>query len=137
MTRKFLITTSILGLLGVAMAMLSALVFSGKMSPDNQSNFNTALSIHLLHTVALLSLTFMNRFVSRSYLNIIFYLFTFGILLFSGSLYLTSTAEITHIIIGFMSMLTPIGGFSLLGGWIVILFTGVTYQHKKRAIQNN
>lgn len=137
MTRKFLITTSILGLLGVTMAILSALVFSGNMSPVNHSNFNTALSIHMLHTVSLLAITFMSRFVSRSYLNIIFYLFTIGILLFSGSLYIDSTSELTNIEIGFMSTLTPIGGISLLGGWIVLLFTGVTYQHKKRAIHNS
>jgi len=137
MTRKFLITISILGLWGVIMAILSVLVFSGDMSPKNHSNFNTALSIHMLHTVALLAITFMSRFVSRSYLTTIFYFFTFGILLFSGSLYVDSTSELTNIEIGFMSTLTPIGGISLLGGWIVLLFTGVTYQHKKRAIQNN
>jgi uncharacterized membrane protein YgdD (TMEM256/DUF423 family) len=137
MTRKFLITTSILGLLGVTMAILSTLFFTGDMSPENHNNFNTALSIHMLHTVALLAITFMSRFVSRSYLNIIFYLFTIGILLFSGSLYIDSTSELTNIVIGFMGSLTPIGGISLLGGWVVLLFTGVTYQHKKRAIHNS
>ena len=133
MTRKFLTITSVLGLWGVLMAMLSAIFFSGNMSPDNHNDFNTALNIHLVHTVAILAITFMSRFVSRSYLNAVFYFFVIGILLFSGSLYISSTSELTNIIIGFMGSLVPIGGLSLLAGWMVLLFAGVTYKHKKRA----
>lgn len=137
MTRKYLVTVAILGLWGMLMAILSTQVFTGKMSVENQNLFNLAIGIHFAHTIALLSLTFMNRFVSRSYLNIIYYLFTAGVFLYSGGLYVNSTAEITNIIIGFMKYAVQLGAISLLGGWMVILFTGVTYQHKKRAIQNN
>lgn len=137
MTKKYLITVAILGLWGVSMAMLGTMVFTGKMSPENQSLFNTAIGIHMIHTIALLSLTFMNRFVSRSYLNIIYYFFALGVFFFSGALYINATQEITNIIIGFMSSLVPLGGISLLLGWMVILFTGVTYKHKKRAIHNS
>lgn len=137
MTKKYLITVAILGLWGVSMAMLGTMVFTGKMTPENQSLFNTAIGIHMIHTIALLSLTFMNRFVSRSYLNIIYYFFALGVFFFSGALYVNATQEITNIIIGFMSNLVPLGGISLLLGWMVILFTGVTYKHKKRAIHNS
>ena len=137
MTKKYLITVAILGLWGVSMAMLGTMVFTGKMTPENQSLFNTAIGIHMIHTIALLSLTFMNRFVSRSYLNIIYYFFALGVFFFSGALYVNATQEITNIIIGFMSSLVPLGGISLLLGWMVILFTGVTYKHKKRAIHNS
>ena len=101
-----------------------------------QAMYVTALGFHMLHVVALLAITFMNRFVSRAYLNIIYYFFFAGIVLFSGSLYLTSTEELTNIILGFMKYLTPLGGFSFIAGWGVLLVTGVTYKHKKRAIQN-
>ncbi len=136
MTRKYLVTVAILGLWGTIMAILGALVFSGKMDPANNSNYNLAISIHMIHVIALLSLTFMNRFVSRSYLNIIYYFFTAGIILFSGALYIQSTEDLTNLIIGFIGFLIPIGGLSLIGGWVIILFTGVTYKHKKRAIHN-
>jgi uncharacterized membrane protein YgdD (TMEM256/DUF423 family) len=36
-----------------------------------------------------------------------------------------------------MGTLTPLGGLSLVIGWGVLLFTGVTYKHKKRAIHNS
>lgn len=137
MTKRYLVTVSISGLWAILMTLLLTLIFSGEISAEKQSLYNTALMIHLIHTVALLSLTFMNRFVSRSYLNILYYFFTVGIVLFSGSLYLISIEELTKLIIGFLAYLVPLGGISLLGGWFVLLFTGVTYKHKKRAIHNS
>ena len=137
MTSKYLVTVAILGLWALAMATLGTQVFIGKMSFENQGLYTIALGIHLAHTIALLSLTFMNRFVSRSYLNIIYYLFTIGVFLYSGAIYVNSTAELTNIIIGFMDYLIPLGAIVLFAGWVVILFTGVTYQHKKRAIHNS
>lgn len=136
MTRKYLITVALLGLWGIVMAVLGALVFNGKMEPENNSNFNLALGIHMIHVIALLSLTFMNRFVSRAYLDIIYYFFTAGVFLFSGALYIQSTEDLTNLIIGFVGYLVPLGGIALIGGWMMILITGVTYKHKKRAIHN-
>lgn len=137
MTKRYLITTAILGMWGILMGLLLTQVFAGELSRINLSKYVTALSFHMSHVVALLAITFMNRYVSRSNLNTTYYFFTAGILLFSGPLYLTSTEEVTNIIIGFMHVLIPVGGLALLAGWFVILFTGVTYKHKKRAIQNS
>ena len=137
MTKRYLITTSILGIWGILMGIMYTQVFAGKLSTESQGVFLTALAFHMIHVVSLLAITFMNRFVSRSILNIIYYFFTAGIIFFSGSAYLTSTEELTNIIIGFMGKLTPLGGLSLIGGWFVLLFTGVTYKHKKRALHNS
>jgi uncharacterized membrane protein YgdD (TMEM256/DUF423 family) len=136
MTKKYLITASILGLWGLIMGILFTQLFTGNLTSGNQGKYITALSFHMIHVVALLAITFMNRFVSRSYLNIIYYFLSAGIILFSGSLYLTSTEELTNIIIGFIQYLIPLGGLSLFAAWGVLLFTGVTYKHKKRAIHN-
>jgi uncharacterized membrane protein YgdD (TMEM256/DUF423 family) len=137
MTKRYLITTSILGMWGIVMGILFTQIFSGEISPASQGKYLFAIVFHLIHVVAMLAITFMNRFVARAYLNIIYYLFTAGILLYSGSLYLISTEELTNIILGFMGTLTPLGGLSLVIGWGVLLFTGVTYKHKKRAIHNS
>ena len=136
MTKKFLITSALLGFWGIIMGTLLAQVFAGNLTTGNQGKYMVALTFHMAHVVALLAITFMNRFVARAYLNIIFYLFTLGVITFSGSLYLTSTEDLTNIIIGFMGYLPPLGAVALFGGWGVLLFTGVTYKHKKRAIHN-
>jgi uncharacterized membrane protein YgdD (TMEM256/DUF423 family) len=136
MTKKYLVTVAILGIWGMLMYFLAAQIFIGKMEYRDNSVFNLALSSHMIHVVALLSLTFMNRYISRSYLNIVYYFMTIGIVLFSGGLYITATEGITNLIIGITPLIVPVGALSLTGGWIVLLFTGATYKHKKRAIQN-
>lgn len=136
MTKRFLITVGILGVISIILGAFGSHLLNGKISDENMRIFDTALTYQIYHTVALLSLTFMNRYLSRSYLELIYYFFVVGIVLFSGSLYVLSTSEVTNIIIGFMGFLTPIGGISLALGWMVVIFVGVTYQHKKRAIHN-
>jgi len=78
-----------------------------------------------------------NRYISHQYLNFIYWLFVVGIGLFSGSLFLISTQEATNLIIGSIGFLTPLGGISMIAGWLVVIFVGVTYQHKKRAIHSD
>ena len=133
MTRRYLMTVAILGLWGVLMAILGALVFNGKMEAANNANYNLAVTIHFVHVIALLSLTFMNRFVSRSNLNVIYYFFTAGIVLFAGPLYIQSTEDLTNLIIGFVGMVAPLGGLALIVGWTVVLFTRRDVQTQKKS----
>ena len=137
MTKKFLITVGIFGVISVIFGAFGSHLLNGKISEENMRVYNIALTYQIYHTIALLALTFMNRYISRSYLNVIYYFFVFGIGLFSGSLFLISTQEATNLIVGGIGFLTPIGGICMLIGWLVLIFVGVTYQHKKRAIQND
>lgn len=137
MTKKFLITVGILGVFSVIFGAFGSHLLNGKISDENMRVYNIALTYQIYHTIALLAMTFMNRYISRQYLNVIYWLFVVGIGLFSGSLFLISTQEVSNLIIGPIGFLTPIGGFSMIAGWFVVIFVGVTYQHKKRAIQND
>lgn len=136
MTKRILVTVGILGLISIILGAFGSHLLNGKISEVNMSIYQTGLLFQIYHTLALLAITFMNRYVSRSYINIIYYFFTVGVALFSGSLYVISTSEVTNIIIGFMGFLTPLGGISLALGWATLIFVGVTYEHKKRAIHN-
>ena len=136
MTKKYLITVGLLGIFYTVMLILNVQVFIGRLSPASQSQYDLALSVHLLHTIAILSMVFMNRYLSRAYLRTIFFLFVAGLLVFSGSLYLVSLQVITGLIIGFLNYLAILGALILMAGWIMIMFTGFTYKHKKRSIQN-
>jgi uncharacterized membrane protein YgdD (TMEM256/DUF423 family) len=132
MTKRFLITVGIMGALSVLFGAVGAHILEGNISNSNLIMFNTANEFLMYHSLALLGLTFMNRYVSRSYLNTIYYLFLTGIILFSGTLYFASIKELTGVGLGFLGNFTPIGGLLLLGGWIAVIFTGITYTHKKR-----
>ena len=132
MTKRFLITIGTMGFVSVLMGAVGSHILSGNISEKYLAIFNTATQFIMYHTLALLGLTAMSRYVSRSYLNTIYYFFVIGIILFSGPLYIISLKEITGLSIDFLSKLTPIGGFLLILGWITIILSGITYKHKKR-----
>ncbi len=132
MTKRFLITVGIMGTLCVMFGAIGAHILEGNISNNNLIKFNTANEFLMYHSLALLGLTFMNRYVSRSYLNTIYYLFVIGIILFSGTLYLSSIRELASMIPESFGKLTPIGGILLIVGWLTLVVTGINYTHRKR-----
>ncbi len=132
MTKRFLITVGLMGALSVILGSFGAHILSGNIPEKDLHLFNVANDYLMFHTLALLGLAFMNRYVSRSYLNIIYYLFVIGVILFSGTIFISSLKELTRFSPGGLSKLTPIGGLLMVAGWITVLLSGVNYQHKKR-----
>jgi len=81
------------------------------------AQFDTGARYHLVHAVALLALA-NSVLISRRARRAVFYLFTIGIVLFSGSLYLlvlTNTA--------WLGAITPLGGLSWIVAWMTIGFS--------------
>jgi len=132
MTKRFLVTIGIMGAISVLMGAVGAHILEDNISDKYLNMFNTANEFLMYHALALIGLTAMNRNVSRSYLNTIYYLFVIGIILFSGTLYITSLTELTGFSLGLSGTLTPIGGILLIIGWIAVIISGLTYKHKKR-----
>jgi len=126
MTKRYLITVAILGMWAMLMIIFELQVLLGKISPEKLTLYNLGVGVQLFQTAALLAMTFMNRYVSRSNLRASYYFFVIGTVLFSGSLYLTATEEVTKLIIGVMDKVSLLGAFVLLVGWFIVLFTGVT-----------
>jgi uncharacterized membrane protein YgdD (TMEM256/DUF423 family) len=72
-----------------------------------------AVIYHFVHTLALLALSVRPRVPAGPA-----WLFTAGIVLFSGSLYAFAAWRT-----GFLVMLTPLGGLCFLAGWLWLAFT--------------
>ncbi len=91
--------------------------------------YNTAVSYHFYHSLALL-LTggIMAIYTSVKAFKISSLLFTIGLAIFSGSLYVLSLTGIT-----WLGAITPIGGIAFILGWLG-LFVG-TLQIKKGDIK--
>lgn len=136
MTRRHLVTVASLGLFFMVMVILNIQAINGNIAPKKQSLYDLATNVLMIHTIALLAMTFMNRYLSRSNIKAIYYLFTLGSVMFSGALYLLATDEVTNIVLGILKPVALIGSIGLLLGWFVLLYTGFTYKHKKRAIHN-
>ena len=132
MTKVFLLTAGISGLIAVIMGAIGSHYLLGNLTPAHMVAYSTAVQIQMYHTLAILAITFFNRYVSRSVINTVYYFFLFGILLFSFPVYINSTTEVTGVGMGPFSFLAPIGGLLLMGGWIAIIYSGIIYVHHKR-----
>lgn len=77
--------------------------------------FDTATRYQMYHAVALCIVSWAIDRYPEQRLEQIGWLFTIGILLFSGSLYMVSLAGIR-----WLGAVTPIGGLAFLAGWILL-----------------
>src|SRR5579872_5534962 len=93
MNRQIIITAAVLGMLGVIAGAFAAHGLKPKLTPQNLEIWHTAVQYQFYHVFALLFLATFSRF-SNSLINISFYCFTFGIIFFSGSLYLLACRDL-------------------------------------------
>jgi uncharacterized membrane protein YgdD (TMEM256/DUF423 family) len=86
------------------------------------ANWVTASQYHLVHAVVLLAIS-----RSDSFSRLAWWLFTAGIALFSGSLYILAATG-TH----WLGAITPSGGVALLAGWLVLALRKVPQPQEMR-----
>lgn len=132
MIKTYLITAGLSGLVTVILGAVSSHILRKNLTPEEMYAFNIALQFQMYHTLALLGMAFAERFIKPSYSKAIYAFFTFGIVFFSISIYLTSTMILTHLNLNFIRFTPPIGGFSFMLGWIMIFWSGLKYvkEHK-------
>jgi uncharacterized membrane protein YgdD (TMEM256/DUF423 family) len=75
------------------------------------ATWETAVLYHLVHAAVLLALALSGKANKSAFLCILI-----GVVIFSGSLYILSLTNIR-----WLGAITPIGGVSLLAGWIMLL----------------
>ena len=120
MKKQMIITGSLLAALSVALGALAAHWLKANISAASVQSFDTAVKYQLTHALAMLIMVALSeKFHTRVY-KYAYYAFLFGIILFSGSIYLLSTRELTHITWTWLGPLTPLGGLSFITGWILL-----------------
>ena len=123
MGRTFLILTALSGFLVVALGAFGAHALADHFNSYQLSIWDKAVNYQMFHTaalglVAVLALQSSDE-PSRA-LQLAGRLFSAGILLFSGSLYVLAITEIRK-----LGMITPLGGVAFLLGWLTILWHGL------------
>lgn len=101
-----------LGFTGVACGALGAHAVKA-LGPDSLDWWSTGAKYHLLHALAVGLVAVLKP--QRAALAA--GLFSAGVLLFSGSLYVLALTQVRA-----LGMVTPFGGLSLLAGWAVLFF---------------
>lgn len=109
--RLALTSAGILGFLGVLLGAVGAHVLKDQLSPKDLAIFETAARYQIFHALAILAVS------SREgrYFRIASILWTSGILIFSGSLYLIVFTQVRS-----FGAVAPIGGLALMGGWLCV-----------------
>ena len=113
MHRIFLLLSSILGILSVAIGAFGAHGLRKLLEANGrQETFETAVKYQFYHTLALLLLGILLQTMAHKSLEWAGWLFLAGILIFSGSLYALCLTNVTK-----WGAVTPIGGLFLIAGW--------------------
>ena len=134
MTKRFLLISCVFGAAAVILGAFGAHVLGKILSEADLKIYQTAVQYHFYHTFAIMGTALISRYSSKKWSNIAGWLFTFGIIFFSGSLYLMSVAyafefESMRPILG---PITPLGGVMFIGGWMSLLFSATRYKERSK-----
>jgi uncharacterized membrane protein YgdD (TMEM256/DUF423 family) len=118
--KHLVMTGGIFGFLGVAIGAFGAHALKAVLAANEMTQtFQTGVQYHLTHALALLLVSALYPHLKPNRgLRTVGWLFTAGILLFSGSLY---ALAITNIKI--LGAITPLGGVCFLAGWFLLIAT--------------
>ncbi len=116
-----LIAGALFGLTGVMAGAFGAHGLRGQISERGLEVFQTAVTYQMYHSIMLVLVTVLAGVgLKRSLLVLAGGFFTGGVLLFSGSLYLLVLTDMR-----WLGPVTPIGGLSLMLGWLILLVAGL------------
>jgi uncharacterized membrane protein YgdD (TMEM256/DUF423 family) len=112
--RNFVMLAALFGFLGVAAGAFAAHGLSAHFAayPGTEDTFRTAVQYQMYHALALLAVALLSRHISSHTMRWAGWLFSAGIVLFSGSLYALSLFEVR-----IMGAVAPLGGLAFLAGW--------------------
>ena len=104
-------------LLSVILGAITAHKLKEFLNEDSLKSFETGVKYMMYHALVMLIISNSN-IQSKNNLLLIF---SVGIVLFSFSIFLLSTQSITKINFSFLGPITPIGGLTLIIGWIIFI----------------
>lgn len=124
MNKTILITGLVFGILAVVLGAFGAHGLKKVLSPEELNTFETGVKYQMYHALFLifLSVLTLNEVAKKP----VYILITLGVILFSFSIYLLATNNLTAFDFRKIGIITPIGGTLLIGGWGYLLFRILT-----------
>src|SRR6478609_11510355 len=120
MDKTFVFVGALLGAVGVGFGAFGAHGLRGRLSPDMLAVFETGVRYQMYHAFALLMTALALARFDGWLLRTAGWLFTAGIVLFSGSLYALALSGVTV-----LGAITPIGGLAFLAGWACFIIASL------------
>ncbi len=111
-------------LIGVCLGALGAHALKAHLDADRLESFHTGVRYQIYHGLGMLMLCALSHQFGLK-LKWAVRLMFLGVLLFSGSIYLLSIRDMIGISswAGVLGPITPIGGLSLITGWLLTLIS--------------
>lgn len=128
MRKAMLVAGSFFGLTAVILGAFGAHALGDVLTDSSLATFETGVKYQMYHALLLLLVGGLD-FLSEKAKKTVFYLWTIGVVLFSGSIYLLATNALTSFDFTTIALLTPLGGFLLILGWIFLLIRFIKLKH--------
>jgi uncharacterized membrane protein YgdD (TMEM256/DUF423 family) len=132
MAKRFILIACVFGAAAVIFGAFGAHVLKKILSEAELQTYKTGVEYHFNHTFAILITAILSRYTSKKWTQVAGWLFVFGIILFSGSLYLLSLSNSFELnsLNPIVGPLTPIGGLLFIGGWLSLFFAATQYKDR-------
>lgn len=121
MERKITSAAALIGMTAIILGAFGAHALKKYLSIEQLASFETGVKYQMYHALFLLFLG-VTTFLSEKAKKIILQLVIFGVIFFSGSIYLLATKPLSGIDFKFIGPITPIGGALLIVAWGVLFW---------------
>jgi uncharacterized membrane protein YgdD (TMEM256/DUF423 family) len=120
MQKRITVSATLFGVLAIVFGAFGAHFLKKNLSINQLVAFETGVKYQIYHAFFLFYISLAS--IEENIKKIILKLTIFGVILFSGSIYLLTTKSISGIDFKTIGILTPIGGLLLIAAWTTLLF---------------
>jgi len=121
MNKYLLIAGTLFGGLAVVLGAFAAHGLEKLITPDQIETFETGVRYQMYHAFLLLIVGCINMIDEKTKKTIL-WITVFGIILFSGSIYVLATNDLTSFDFKTIGFVTPLGGLLFIITWGILLF---------------
>ena len=120
MDKKIISTGAVFGMLAIILGAFGAHALKKVLSIEELATFETGVKYQMYHALFLLLIGSIKE-LSQKAKKTIYNLVVFGVILFSGSIYLLATNSLTSFDFKIIGFVTPLGGLLLISAWGALL----------------
>src|SRR5690606_28622408 len=127
MARKLVTLAAFFGFVAIILGAFGAHALKKVLTAEQLVSFETGVRYQMYHALFLLLVSQLNVLTEKNKLTICIFT-TIGIFLFSGSIFLLATQDLSGINYKFLGPITPVAGLFLIASWFLMAF--YTYKQK-------
>jgi uncharacterized membrane protein YgdD (TMEM256/DUF423 family) len=116
--RKYILAGGSFAMLAVVLGAFASHALKAHLSTEVLESFQTGIRYMMCHGLALLIFSQLPLAINP----LIFWLFFWGVVLFSFSIFALCLGKLTSFDFSFLGPITPVGGSLLIAGWALLLW---------------